>query len=104
MVFLNIIQNAIEAINKDGSIKLTLDKLNSNEIEIKISDDGPGMSSEISSNIFNLYFTTKARGTGIGLSIVQRIIYEHGGSITVESEHDKGTIFSIRLPIQFRKN
>ena len=103
-VFLNIIQNAIEAINKDGSIKLTLDKLNSNEIEIKISDDGPGMSSEISSNIFNLYFTTKARGTGIGLSIVQRIIYEHGGSITVESEHDKGTIFSIRLPIQFRKN
>jgi signal transduction histidine kinase len=103
-VFLNIIQNAIDAINKDGTINITLNKLNSNEIEIKVSDDGPGMPAEISSNIFNLYFTTKASGTGIGLSIVQRIIYEHGGSITVESEPQKGTIFIIHLPIQFRKN
>jgi len=102
-VFLNIIQNAIDAINKDGNIHLSLNQLNSNEIEIKIIDDGPGMPDKIRSNIFNLYFTTKAQGTGIGLSIVQRIIYEHGGSISVESKHSKGTTFIIHLPIQFKK-
>jgi signal transduction histidine kinase len=103
-VFLNIIQNAIDAIDKDGNIWLTLDLINNNDIEIKFTDDGPGMSDDIRSNIFNLYFTTKAKGTGIGLSIVQRIIYEHGGIITVESEPVRGTSFIIRLPIQFKKN
>jgi signal transduction histidine kinase len=103
-VFLNIIQNAIDAINKEGNIILSLELINVNEVEVKISDDGPGMLNDIRSNIFNLYFTTKAKGTGIGLSIVQRIIYEHGGIITVESESDKGTSFIIRLPIQFKKN
>ena len=73
------------------------------EIEIQVKDDGSGMSEEIRANIFNLYFTTKPKGTGIGLSIVQRIIYEHGGIITVESEPGNGTTFIIRLPIRFKK-
>jgi signal transduction histidine kinase len=103
-VFLNIIQNAIDAIIKNGKIQLSIFQTNSNEIEINISDDGPGMPAEISSNIFNLYFTTKAQGTGIGLSIVQRIIFEHGGIITVESEPNIGTKFIIRLPVRFKKN
>jgi signal transduction histidine kinase len=102
-VFLNIIQNAIDAIDKNGNIQLSVEQINSNEIEINFTDDGPGMPVNIRSNIFNLYFTTKAQGTGIGLSIVQRIIYEHGGIITVESEPNKGTTFIIRLPIQFNK-
>ena len=54
-------------------------------------------------HIFNLYFTTKAKGTGIGLSIVQRIIYEHSGIITVESMPGVSTTFYIRLPIHFKK-
>ena len=103
-VFLNIIQNAVDSIGKDGNIWLSLDLINNNDLELKFADDGSGMSDDIRSNIFNLYFTTKAKGTGIGLSIVQRIIYEHGGIITVESESDKGTSFIIRLPIQFKKN
>jgi signal transduction histidine kinase len=49
-------------------------------------------------NLFNLYFTTKAKGTGIGLSLVQRIIYEHGGVIQFESELGKGTTITLRLP------
>ena len=102
-VFLNIIQNAFDAIDKNGNIRLSVEQINSKEIEINITDDGPGMPVNIRSNIFNLYFTTKAQGTGIGLSIVQRIIYEHGGIITVESEPNKGTTFIIRLPIQFNK-
>jgi PAS domain S-box-containing protein len=102
-VFLNIIQNAIDAIEKDGNIWLTLELINDNEVEIKLTDDGPGMSDDMRSNIFNLYFTTKAQGTGIGLSIVQRIIIEHGGIITVESEPEKGTTFIIRMPILYNK-
>jgi signal transduction histidine kinase len=102
-VFLNIIQNAIDVLGKDGNIWLTLELTDSDEVEIKFTDDGPGMSEDIRSNIFNLYFTTKAQGTGIGLSIVQRIIYEHGGVITVESEPRKGTTFLIRLPLHFDK-
>jgi signal transduction histidine kinase len=101
-VFINIIQNAIDAVNKNGTITLSLSQINANEIEIKIQDDGPGMPDNIRSNIFNLYFTTKAQGTGIGLSIVQRIIYEHGGIISVESEPEKGTSFIIHLPILFK--
>ncbi|NOR65352.1 MAG: hypothetical protein GQ468_04980, partial [Candidatus Scalindua sp.] len=64
-------------------------------------DDGPGMDVKIKENIFNLYFTTKAKGTGIGLSLVQRIIYEHGGAISVESELGKGTSFIIKLSKRF---
>ena len=72
-------------------------------LEIQIIDDGPGMPDNIRTNIFNLYFTTKAKGTGIGLSIVQRIIYEHGGVITVDSELNKGTSFIIRLPKKYHR-
>jgi len=103
-VFLNIIQNAIDAIVNNGKIQLSLYQINSNGVEIIIADDGPGMPDDIRSNIFNLYFTTKAQGTGIGLSIVQRIISEHSGIITVESEQNKGTKFIIRLPLRFKKN
>jgi PAS domain S-box-containing protein len=102
-VFINIIQNGIEAIDKNGTISLNVDLINESDVEIKITDDGPGMSDEMRANIFNLYFTTKAKGTGIGLSIVQRIIFEHGGIITVESSPGKGTTFTIRLPIHYSK-
>ncbi len=102
-VFMNIIQNAVDAIGKSGNITISLIKNNDRMLEIRIKDDGPGMPEKIRSNIFNLYFTTKAKGTGIGLSIVQRIIYEHGGIITVESEKQKGTSFIIQLPIRFQK-
>ena len=103
-VFLNLIQNAIEAISKNGRISLSIELINSTDVEIRFTDDGPGMPEDIRSNIFNLYFTTKAQGTGIGLSIVQRIIFEHGGVITVEAKADSGTTFLIRLPIQYKKN
>jgi two-component system sensor histidine kinase HydH len=102
-VFMNIIQNAVDAIGKNGNITISLIKINDRTLEIRVEDDGPGMPDKIRNNIFNLYFTTKAKGTGIGLSIVQRIIYEHGGIITVESEKQKGTSFIIQLPIRFQK-
>jgi PAS domain S-box-containing protein len=102
-IFMNIIQNAVDAIGENGSILISLNKINDRMLEIRVNDDGPGMSDKIRSNIFNLYFTTKAKGTGIGLSIVQRIVYEHGGIIMVESDKLKGSSFIIHLPIRFNK-
>lgn len=99
---INIIQNAIEAIDKNGKINIELSSVNKKDLEIKITDDGPGMDEKIKENIFNLYYTTKAKGTGIGLSLVQRIIYEHGGVIIVESELEKGTSFIIKLSKRFK--
>ncbi len=103
-VFINLIQNAIEAVENNGNILLQIDAVSKDELKILFKDDGPGMEEKIRSNIFNLYFTTKAKGTGIGLSIVQRIIYEHGGIITVESEPGQGTIFYITFPIIYSKS
>jgi PAS domain S-box-containing protein len=101
-VLINIIQNASEAIKNKGKIDIHVTSENNQLIAIRIKDNGPGMSEKIRANIFNLYFTTKAKGTGIGLSIVQRIIYEHEGIITVNSTPGKGTTFYIQLPRKFQ--
>ncbi|KAA3660762.1 MAG: GHKL domain-containing protein, partial [Calditrichaeota bacterium] len=99
-VFINLIQNAQDAIGEEGSISIDIAFASLDEVAIRIEDTGDGMPEKILSNIFNLYFTTKARGTGIGLSIVQRIIFEHGGMISVDSAEGKGTVFEIKLPIR----
>ncbi|MBL7094968.1 GHKL domain-containing protein, partial [candidate division KSB1 bacterium] len=97
-VFMNLIQNAIDAMPDTGKLNIAVEKLEEDELEISVADTGAGISENIRSNIFNLYFTTKAKGTGIGLSIVQRIVYEHGGVISVESHDGEGTVFVIRMP------
>ena len=95
-VFMNLIQNSIDSLENEGSIEITIDQTQNNELEIRCSDTGPGIPENIRSKIFNLYFTTKAKGTGIGLSIVQRIIYEHGGLITLDPD---SKTFVIRMPV-----
>jgi PAS domain S-box-containing protein len=97
-VFINLIDNAKDAIIKEGTISINIIKFSGDDISIQIIDDGMGMSDTIQPNIFNLYYTTKAKGTGIGLSIVQRIIFEHNGTITIDSENNIGTTVSIVLP------
>ena len=97
-VLMNLIQNAAEAINNSGDIKIEI-RNDENLVLLNISDNGIGMPKENLERIFNLYFTTKASGTGIGLSIIQRIVHEHDGIISVESQENVGTTFMIRLPI-----
>ena len=96
-VFLNLLQNAVDAVVENGEIFIHVNETIRGEIEILIGDTGPGMKKEIRDKIFNLYYTTKANGTGIGLSIVQKIIFEHNGSIHVESQPNEGTRFYIRI-------
>ena len=90
----NIITNAVEAINEKGKIDIRV-KDNSNEIAIEIEDSGDGVPDELLSKIFEPLFTTKQRGTGLGLASCKRIIEQHGGSISVKT---KPSMFIIKLP------
>jgi len=100
-VFINLIDNAKDAIIEGGIISINVEKSTNNDISIQIVDDGIGMSNTAQPNVFNLYYTTKAKGTGIGLSIVQRIIFEHKGTIIINSKKDIGTTVSITLPQRY---
>ena len=98
-VFMNLLQNAVDAVIENGTIHIDAQEDFGNRIKFTIEDTGPGMNKEIRDKIFNLYYTTKSNGTGIGLSIVQKIIFEHAGSISVDSQPGKGTRFFINLPV-----
>ncbi len=101
-VFLNLINNAIDAIGKDGRIILkTAYQPRSNRVMIAISDNGPGIPKDILGKIFDPFFTTKevGKGTGLGLSISYGIIEKLGGTMKVESEVGHGTTFTIFLPV-----
>jgi signal transduction histidine kinase len=101
-VFVNIIVNAIHAMNGRGTLTIRSwpDEEEEN-IYIQISDTGQGISEEDMKNIFEPFFTTKevGEGTGLGLSVSQRIVSDHNGEIDVESEVGKGTTFTITLPL-----
>jgi two-component system NtrC family sensor kinase len=102
-VFLNILNNAIDAIGKDGQITITTRVLTSKkELAVEIADNGPGISKEIIDKIFDPFFTTKevGKGTGLGLSISYSIVEKLGGRMMVASEEGKGTTFSIYFPVK----
>lgn len=99
-VFVNLINNAIDALDENGEIKIQTINLSDDAIEIRISDNGTGMPEEVQAKIFDPFFTTKeiGKGTGLGLSISHGIIEKHQGKIRVESKMGVGTTFVINLP------
>jgi signal transduction histidine kinase len=124
-VFLNLVKNAIQAVEEEGRIEISARKTSQGKLEnyesylseecanmlpslgdseavyVKITDTGIGIPQEIIGKIFDPFFTTKdvGKGSGLGLSIVHEIIEEHGGCIGAHSEVDRGTTFLIRLPV-----
>ena len=102
-MFMNIILNAVEAMNGNGRLKIkTYLTQGKNKVCIEISDTGQGIPEDILPNIFDPFFTTKdeGKGTGLGLSIVYGIVENHKGSITAKSETGKGVTFVIKLPVE----
>jgi two-component system, NtrC family, sensor kinase len=97
-VLLNLLLNAIQSMDKPGTIRVTLER-DEDEAVISVSDEGKGITPENLSHIFRPFFTTKGHGTGLGLSLARRMVESHGGSITVSSEVGSGTLFAVRLPI-----
>ena len=98
IAFLNIIVNAIEAMNAGGVLTLETSEKNSRCV-IKIADNGIGMSKEQVGRLFEPYFTTKEKGNGLGLANSQNIILGHNGNISAESEQGQGTTFTISLQL-----
>jgi nitrogen-specific signal transduction histidine kinase len=98
-VFINLIENAYYALEPNGKITLSTKLTEAKYVKLVFSDNGEGIAEENIGKIFNLYFTTKSKGNGIGLSIVHKIISEHGGTINVTSSLGKGTTFILTLPI-----
>jgi len=105
--FLNIVKNAFEAMEDGGELVIKAcprSDTGSDWVRIVFSDSGPGIKKEDSKNLFNPFFTTKLRGTGLGLALSKRIIEErHGGRIEVESEEGKGTSVIVELPVEVRE-
>ena len=101
-VFLNIINNAIDALKKNGLINVTTYAKDDKFIGIAIKDNGSGIPKENLKHIFEPFYSTKEKGegTGLGLSISYGIVQKLGGTILVESEINKGTTFSVELPLK----
>ncbi len=102
--FQNLIQNSIEAMPAGGELSINLRKTeaynNERVIEVEISDTGCGMEEKDQEKIFNPFFTSKERGTGLGLSLVKKIVSLHNGRIEFESRLNKGTTFRVYLPLE----
>jgi signal transduction histidine kinase len=95
---LNVILNGAQAMPEGGRLEVTLEET-PREAVLRIADQGPGIPEEIREKIFNLYFTTKSGGSGIGLAMSYRILQMHHGSIDVESKEGRGAVFFLRIPL-----
>ncbi len=95
----NLIKNAIEAIgDSGGKVLIGLAKVEDGRVEISVEDNGPGVAADI--DVFGLFKTTKAEGTGVGLAIVKQLAEAHGGFVSYEPASPHGTIFRVELPVE----
>jgi signal transduction histidine kinase len=101
--FVNLIINACEAMENGGTIiiieEVSTETPDKQKVIIRLSDDGPGIPKLIREKLFQPFFSTKEEGTGLGLSVVSRIIHEHDGKIEISSKEGKGTTFVIYFPL-----
>jgi signal transduction histidine kinase len=111
-LFTNLLINAFEALGGSGRVRLSATPLAGDEeptagsdvnavpmIQVEVTDDGPGMASEVMERIFSPFFTTKPQGSGLGLAIVRKIVDAHDGRIDVSARETGGTRFGVTLPV-----
>jgi len=101
-VLVNLIKNALQAMTKGGTLTLQTGE-GSEGVWVSVADTGGGIPQEQINRIFEPFYTTKKKGTGLGLMIVQRIVRAHGGRIELESQVGRGTTFRVWLPLHERK-
>jgi two-component system, NtrC family, sensor histidine kinase AtoS len=94
----NLVSNAIQAMPQGGTVTLGARRGPDGSIEVRVGDEGVGIPPEDIDRIFRLYYTTKPQGSGIGLSMVYRIVQMHDGRIDVESTPGRGTVMIMTLP------
>ncbi|RAL23374.1 ATP-binding protein [Thermoflavimicrobium daqui] len=102
-VLINLVQNGLESLEEKGKVEIHWREMR-DRVVIRVKDTGMGIRPEYYERIFDPFFTTKGEGTGMGLSICQRIISDHGGQIHVTSPPGRGTTFHIHLPIRQSKD
>lgn len=98
-VFVNLISNAVQAMENSGGTIIVAAEAENGFVSVSVTDDGPGIAAEDLSKVFDPFYSTRDEGTGLGLTMVRRIMDEHGGHIEVASEPETGTRFTVSLPI-----
>jgi two-component system, LuxR family, sensor kinase FixL len=98
-VFLNLLKNGMEALESGGHLTILSETVDRESVRVTIADDGPGIAGDLREKIFTPFYTTKRKGTGLGLAVSRRIITEHpGADFELVSEEGKGTRFIISFP------
>jgi signal transduction histidine kinase len=100
--FLNLLLNGAEAMPNGGMLRITTDGRQPDRVEVRVADDGPGLSSDARQEIFRPFFSTKEKGTGLGLSLALRTVEEHGGAMSVAepTRSGRGAEFVVTLPLE----
>jgi two-component system NtrC family sensor kinase len=100
-VFTNLIANSLQAMDGGGELAVStaIDREAGN-CSVTIGDNGPGISADVQEKLFTPFFTTKPRGTGLGLAVSYGIVKDHGGDIKVESTPGEGAAFVVLLPLR----
>jgi PAS domain S-box-containing protein len=98
-VFANLIKNAVDAMPEGGRLFISSKKSNGN-VDFTFADNGVGIAEEVMEKLWTPFFTTKAKGMGLGLAICKRMVEAHGGKISVESIVGKGTTFTVTIPVE----
>jgi signal transduction histidine kinase len=95
---LNLVLNGLEAIGESGTLTIRARAADDGGVEVDIDDSGCGMDAETRARVFDLFFTTKPNGTGLGMGIARSVVDRHGGRLDIESEPGEGTRVRLRLP------
>jgi signal transduction histidine kinase len=97
-VLVNLVQNARQAMGREGTLTLGTER-RGDWVVLSVSDTGEGIAPESLERIWEPFFTTRTQGTGLGLSLVRRIVEDHGGHVEVESQPGQGTTFRLYFPV-----
>jgi signal transduction histidine kinase len=100
---LNLVLNGMQSMDAGGMLRVTVRRVDELAV-VTVEDEGSGIAPELMPRIFELYFTTKAAGSGIGLAMTYRILQMHGGAVEVQSQVGRGTVFTMRLPAAYTRS